>query len=66
MFDKWTPCVYPYWCNYCIEIQQGAKFSVATPFAIRYASDVAQMGMSLTGDTAGTAKFSAELTWAAS
>lgn len=54
--------------NYPLSDSRGYtyKFSVATPFAIRYASDVAQMGMGLTGDTAGTAKFSAELTWAAS
>lgn len=42
------------------------KFSVATPFAIRYEADVAQMGMGITGDTAGTARFSAALKWAAS
>lgn len=48
------------------EVQEAYKFSVATPFAIRYTSDVAQMGMGITGDTAGTATFSAALTWAAS
>lgn len=42
------------------------SFSVETPFAIRYASDVAQMGMGITGDTAGTARFIAAITWAAS
>ena len=42
------------------------KFSVATPFAIRYAGDNAQMGMGVTGDSGGTARFSAALTWAAS
>lgn len=54
--------------NYPLSDSRGYtyKFSVATPFAIRYATDVAQMGMGLTGDTAGTAKFSAALTWAAS
>lgn len=54
--------------NYPLSSSRGYtyKFSVATPFAIRYTSDVAQMGMGITGDTAGTATFSAALTWAAS
>lgn len=54
--------------NYPLSSSKGYayQFSAATPFAIRLKSDVAQMGMGLTGDSAGTAKFSAALTWAAS
>lgn len=54
--------------NYPLSSSRGYtyKFSVATPFAIRYTADVAQMGMGITGDTSGRATFSAALTWAVS